>query len=396
MAKADPTKLAAAILKARGTKGYDALIVSTFEALAKEPELAWEVLELADERGCSTNSMSVGDAYVEREVRVLGRAVAFRDAPVTDYRDLDPPGPVTIAIAKTRAAADKRALAAVQADEAPVIWGTRPLPGDIPDWNAHKAEQERICKAADIAALKAYRERYRDTVVLETMALDGFPRHHCIRVWELTSIIQTAAHESDDPKFLKVLLADKPSKRALEGALGNAINAKHFAVAMLLLPLVEDLNPLLTPAVNSGNEDIVRALLKAGALPTAETPRTPLIDAALKTMPITMETAIMTGNVARVLELLPTGDVDFAIGRSAQEGKTEIVRAVLATKPKTTPELLGDALWSFAQLGDEAGVKLMLAHGADREHVHWFVKTSAIEAAKAEGHAAVVKLLERK
>lgn len=171
----DPKKLAAAILKARGTKGYDALITRTFEALAikkkDEAELAWKILELADERACRARAKKKGSSFFEREVRVLGPVVAWRDSPVRSNRDTMAPGALNLEINASRRGADARAEDI--ADDEAVEWGVRPAADEPQDPKAHEAERARILGAGDLAKWRAYRKRYEHTLRITTLDLDG-------------------------------------------------------------------------------------------------------------------------------------------------------------------------------------------------------------------------------
>lgn len=238
MAAIDPKRTATTILAARGTAEYDDLIESTFASLPKTAagrELAWKILELADERASETIVLLGGKGSSDREIRVLGRVVAWRD---TKGRSVSGPGKVTFEIGASAATTKKRIDELLAKKFKDPVWGTRPAADELPDLEAHARERAKILKAGDVAKLKAYRDRYRAAVIITTTTTRGWPRQYASKVWDPGDVLVDAAASTNDPKVIDVLLAETSDEDAVRSAVETALEAKHLKLLPRLVPLL--------------------------------------------------------------------------------------------------------------------------------------------------------------
>lgn len=459
--------LASAILKRRGAAGYEALITKTFTSLPKGPaglELAWKVLELADERACWTKSRKGSNGYFEREVRVLGPVVAWRDSRVMTSRSLTKPGRVELRVLASPAAALEVANAAV-AGSKEERWGVRPAAGEPATTSEHRAVCKALLAGGDVAKLKAYRKRYAGTAILMTFERDGAPRQVAFAIWDINSVVQQAAQVTDDPKIWKVLLADEPHGSAVRAAIDNALEAGRTKLVPRLVPLVDDVNKesfndtLLARAVRLGRLDAVKVLLQAGAdpnhvygtgglserlQPDPEEGNGPMVNAVrngdvpmLKVLmgaggdpygktatgqrvfdyakklgakavlkqlaskgeapPLDMEGAIVNGDLARVLELVPKEGLEDLLRICGNDGHPDVLRAALAVKKvKKDREQLAMALYYSAFGGFAENVAILLEHGADPNGYEGIsVGPTARAAAELKKHTAIAAMLAK-
>ena len=103
----------------------------------------------------------------------------------------------------------------------------------------------------------------------------------------------------------------------------------------------------------------------------------------------------MKSNVPRVVELIKKEGTDWALSKSSCDGNIEVLRAVLESKVKCTPEALAEALWDASFNGKAACAELLLSHKADPNFVDRTFGKSTLGAAEYRSHAELVTLLKK-
>jgi hypothetical protein len=444
------------LLRAAVAREDHAAIAAAFEGSAKDGGTrarAWRVLGEIAEAAVSGQQVQRGKAHYEREIRRIGRVVAWRESKVSTQRSLGEPGAVNVRVEATVESAD--ALVRDELGAADLTWGLRPRPGDLADRRAHYLERQSIYAANDVARLDAYcahyarplyslREDERVLVAAPWTAsnlLDEAVRagagaelvRHLAARAEPTLPTISAALEADRKEVFEALMERVGDVHAAHFAFGSALSlaARHrrpWAVALLLargaepnavhdafavtppitIAAADGTGPMID-AVRNGDTEVLRLLLASGGDPESKTRSgrrvrdlaTELGNAAvleaLGTAPareLDLPTAIAAGDVARVRALVSSQGSSEAISRSGQVGLTDVLRAALECSVPHDPKVLADTLWFAACNGHGACVDLLLAHGAD-PNTGIRRKLTARKVATDNGHTAIAAALAK-
>ncbi len=443
-------------LRAAVARADYASIAAAFEGSQKDGGTrarAWRVLGEIAEAAVSGQRVQRGKAFYEREIRRIGRVVAWRESKMSSQRSLGNPGAVNVRVADTMNAAD--ALVRDELGAADLAWGFRPQQGDLPDLRAHHLERQSIYAANDVARLDAYAAKYRRPLYFLTeddrvsvaepwplgKLLDEAVRagagvalvRHLAAQAEPTLSTIAVALEADRREHFEALLERVADVNAAHSAFGTLLslavrcrrpwavtlllargaqpNAAHdaFAVSPPITVAVADGTGPMIDAVRNGDTDLLRLLLASGGDPESKT-RTgrrvrdlaqelgsAAILETLGTSPaseLDLPTAIAAGDLARVRALVATCGSAEAISRSGQGGLTDVLRAALESPTQHDPKVLAETLWFAACNGHAACVDLLLANAAD-PNAGAQMKMTARKIATANGHLAIAAALEK-
>lgn len=433
----------------------------TFEQLAQSAagrKTAWTILAESCERATSGQSINRDASFYEREIRQLGRVVAWCEARVTEQRSLQPNGEIQLRISSSIEEAN--ALIDGELGAAGCRWGYRPVGDELADLRAHHLERERLLTDGDTEAIEAYCRRYSRRL----LTLDREGRFHAADPWTPDDLLSQAVSLSDEPRLLSFVLEKNVSQHALRFAAGEAIKTDRMALFTLLLDRLQDPdaefmgdsllalaarmrrpaavrtlldrkakpnvvwdaflvqprfellgadgNGPMVNAVRNGDAEIVKLLLTEGGDPLAKTDTKRRVidmarelgDAAIVALlaavagpadqQIDMNTAIATSNVARVLELLPTEGSANTIQEAAQKGNAAILGPVLSSGVAHDSGVLAKALWFSATNGHLATTRLLLGHEADPNGFVQYKKT-ARAMAQDNRHTEIAELLKK-
>jgi hypothetical protein len=425
---------------------------------ARSREVAWEALGEVCERATSGQSVQRGAEYFEREIRQLGPVVAWREARVTEQRSLGRNGPVQLRVMDSgeqanawieseldaaacawgyRPAADELAdlrahhlererlltegnLEALEAycrrhARRILWWGRDGRAIATEPWTADMLLEQAAPLSDDPRLFALLFEKSPSQMGLRNAAVSAL-RGDRMAVFDgvLSRLEEPDAEFMGDTLLALAVRLKRPT--AVGALLERNANPNGVWSAFAIHPpfarCSSDGNGPMVNAVREGDPEILRLLLSAGGDPLGKTAAERRVldmareigdasivglleDAAGQVAEnLDMDSAIATGNVDRVRELLAVEGSARAIQQCAQSGNANVLRAVLASGADHDPGALAKALWYGATNGHLATVELLLAHRADPNGFVQLKKT-ARAMAQDNHHTAVAALLEK-